>query len=193
MPATIDERAAESQGFDDTLYEIVEGGRLEPAAAGVREALIWTLVCSRLGTFSRARGYGRVIHQALFAMDGSAATWRRPDVSFVSYDRWPKDRRIEPTDAWAVVPDLAVEVVSPGNFANEIPERVAEYFSAGVRRVWVVYPTVRLVYVYESSRRVRVVGPGEEVEGGDVVPGFRLAVDELFEDLGDDNAEPATD
>jgi len=88
-----------------------------------------------------------------------------------------------------VVPDLAVEVVSPGNYANEIPERVADYFAAGVRRVWVVYPTVRLVYIYESPRAVRIVGPGEEVVDDDVIPGFRLAVDEVFEDLGGDDAD----
>ena len=53
-------------------------------------------------------------------------------------------------NAWDVAPDLAVEVVSPTDRAEELAEKIAEYFQAGVRLVWVVYPVFRLIHVYES-------------------------------------------
>ncbi len=87
------------------------------------------------------------------------------------------------------MPDLAVEVVSPTNTAVEVIGKVQEYFGAGVRRVWVVYPTVRQVYDYNDPASVRILRDTDALDGDPVLPGLRLPVADLFEDLG--NA-PAT-
>jgi Uma2 family endonuclease len=107
---------------------------------------------------------------------------RRPDVAFVSAERWPIGRRIPDDAAWDVVPDLAIEVVSPTNTAAEVLARVREYFQAGVRRVWVVYPNERLIYTYQSPTSVRVLQAGDDLDGDPLLPGFRLPLTTLFED-----------
>ena len=110
---------------------------------------------------------------------------RRPDVAFVSFDRWAKDRRLPRARSWAVVPDLAVEIVSRANTADEIAEKLEEYFKAGMRQVWVVFPGQSKVYVYTSTTTVQVLAAGDELDGGNVLPGFRLAVRELLEQAGE--------
>ena len=83
-------------------------------------------------------------------------------------------------NAWDVAPDLAVEVVSPTDLAEELMDKVAEYFQAGVRLVWVVYPRLRLIHVYESLTQVRGLTAADELDGGAVLPGFRTPVAALF-------------
>jgi Uma2 family endonuclease len=85
-------------------------------------------------------------------------------------------------EAWEVVPDLAVEVVSPSNTAIEVVKKLGDYFRAGVRQVWVIYPVQQFIYVYTSLADIRVLQPGDDFDGGAVLPGFRLAVSTLFED-----------
>ena len=82
------------------------------------------------------------------------------------------------------MPELAVEVVSPTNTADEIAEKLEEYFQVGVQRVWVVYPRQSKVYVYTSPAEVRVLVLGNELDGGDLLPGFRLPLTSLFEQPG---------
>ena len=112
---------------------------------------------------------------------------RRPDVSFVSSSRWPLDRGIPRTSAWDVVPDLAVEVVSPTNTAEAVLAKLEEYFRAGTRLVWVVFPDQEKVYVYESPTTVRILQAGDDLDGGAVLPGFRYSLAELF---GDEGGQP---
>jgi Uma2 family endonuclease len=84
-----------------------------------------------------------------------------------------------------MVPDLAVEVVSDSNSANEIIVEVNDYFRTGSRLVWVVFPVVRQVYVYSSALDVRILAESDDLDGGEIVPGFRLSLIRLFEDEPD--------
>jgi Uma2 family endonuclease len=172
---------AEELAWDDRLYEIVNGKRLEKQM-GFRECLIATLLGSDLTQHARTGQLGRVCVEMMFCLDAATALARRPDVAFVSYQRWPKERRLPRTNVARVVPDLAVEVVSPTNLAKDILAKVEEYFRAGVRLVWVVYPDLNQIYVYESPTNVRVLHQTDELDGGTVLPGFRLKVAALFED-----------
>jgi Uma2 family endonuclease len=125
---------------------------------------------------------GRSLMETLFerpAVDRS----RRPDVASVSAARWPLRRRApRDVNAWPVVPDLAVEIVSPTNTANEVMEEIDEYFTAGARRVWVVFPEQSLVYDYESPTSVRVPTADDVLDGGELLPEFRLPLRGLFGD-----------
>src|SRR5262249_21197814 len=107
---------------------------------------------------------------------------RRPDVAFVSYQRWPANRPQPISDnAWDVVPDLAVELVSPHHMSEDLLSKVLEYFQAGVRLVWVIYPKHRLIQVFDTPISLRIVTEGDILDGGSVVPGFSLVVSQLFD------------
>ena len=107
---------------------------------------------------------------------------RRPDAAFVSYQRWAKNRPLPHTDPWLAVPELAIEALSKSNPAEDIVDKLQEYFEVGVQLVWVIYPRQRLVYVYESPSRIRVLTQTDELDGGSVLPGFKLPIAVLFEE-----------
>ncbi len=130
--------------------------------------------------FARGRGLGRAFVEMLFDVRPAVNRSRRPDVAFVSAATWPVDRRAPKTAAWAVVPDLAVEILGPTNSASAVAGKVREYFQAGVKLVWVVYPDQDEVYVHDSPKAVTILGRGDSLDGGAVLPGFVLGVDDLF-------------
>ena len=75
------------------------------------------------------------------------------------------------------------------NLAEEIPTKVREYFEAGVRRAWIIYVHESLVYEYDSPWSIRVLRREDTLDGGEVIPGFRLPLSELFE--GAEEPEPS--
>jgi Uma2 family endonuclease len=102
---------------------------------------------------------------------------RRPDVAFFAYPRSPSAlTELPEANAWDVIPDLAIEVTSPSDRAEAQREKVLEYFRVGVRCVWVVYPNLRRIDVYETPTTIRVVGPEGTLTGDSVVPGFELSL-----------------
>lgn len=101
-----------------------------------------------------------------------------PDVAFISWDRLPD--RVVPKKYFPVPPDLAVEVVSPSDGPRDVAQKMERYRRAGVPLVWWVYPDTRTVTVYRQGQLVAEVGEGDELEGGDVLPEFRLAVADIF-------------
>lgn len=105
-------------------------------------------------------------------------TVRAPDVAFISKERIPDDGI--PRGFWPGPPDLAVEVVSPSNSADQLQGKIFDYLDAGTRMVWVVHPRTRTVTVYRSTEEIRILGEGDVLDGADVVTGFRLPVAELF-------------
>ena len=157
-------------------YEVENGRIVEPPPMGTYQSMIATLLAVHLTPWVRAGGVGRVVTEFIFRIDTATNLQRRPDLAFVSYERWPRDRPLPNRDPWDVVPDLAVEVVSASNSAEGIIKKMKEYFRSGVRQVWVVYPLEEYVQVYESPAQIRVVERGGELDGGAVLPGFRLAL-----------------
>ena len=165
----------------DVLYEVVNGQRVEPPPMGVFDTFLANVLSYHLYGFASSGGLGRTVMEMLFRLAPLGNVERRPDVAFVSYHRWPRNRPVPRTAAWDVVPELTVEVVSPNNAAPQMLCKVHEYFQAGVERVWVVYPNVQQVYVYSSPTQIRVLTMADELDGEHVLPGFRLAVAALFE------------
>jgi Uma2 family endonuclease len=118
--------------------------------------------------------------EMLYLLDSPSGLKRRPDVSFLSYERWPINRPAPRTDAWDVIPDLAIEIVCPSYSASEVMRKVTDYFRAGVRVVWVIYPLERLVQVFESASSSQIISKAGILEGGAVLPGFQLPLATLF-------------
>lgn len=99
-----------------------------------------------------------------------------PDCAFVSKARQPA-----PTDdAYSSIPpDLAIEVLSPSNTDEEIRVKIANYLSAGTV-VWVADPDHRHIEVYEPGKPVRILRKGETLTDGSLLPGFAVAVNDIF-------------
>ncbi len=169
---------------DEILYEVVNGQRVElPMSAW--ETDIASELHVYLGNFARENKLGRAVVEMLFLL-AVVGSKRRPDVAYVSYQRWPRQRRVPRKEAWEVVPELAIEVVSASNTAEEVLTKIGEYFAAGVLRVWVIYPTQEQVYVYQSPTQNRILTRGDQLDGEEILPGFRLPVAALFEGEGED-------
>ena len=173
----------------DILYEVVNGQVVESSPLGRYESGNANLLGELLNEEARKDRLGRAFVELLFLIDVDPDLKRRPDLAFVSAARWPYRKQVPEGEAWDMVPDLAVEVVSKSNGAEEIVEKVGEYFQTGTRLVWVVYPRARQVYVYTSPIEVRILPESADLDGGEVVPGFRLSLKRLFED--EPNADPA--
>ncbi len=103
---------------------------------------------------------------------------RRPDVSFIRADRLPAEEARE--GHCRIAPDLAVEVISPNDLYCDVDEKVNEYLAAGVRLVWVVNPSARRVLIRRRDRTAAELLEADELDGEDVVPGFRCRVAALF-------------
>jgi len=173
--------AESSADLLDSLYEVVDGVIVEKPPMGAYEFELASILQYHMDVFVRTRRLGRVVTEMIFDLRPAVTRQRRPDVSFVSAAKWPLSRRAPRGGAWAIVPDLAVEIVSPSNPATHVVGKVHEYFAAGVSLVWIVYPDQEQVYAYESPTRVRVFGRGDDIDGGVILPGFRLAITELFD------------
>jgi Uma2 family endonuclease len=169
---------------DDVLYEIIDGRYVELPPMSLLANLLATVLTEFIASYVRSQQAGRVATETLFDLAPLVPRRRRPDVAYVSFARWAKDRPIpEEGNAWEVAPDLAIECVSPTDLGEELIEKLEDYYQAGVRLVWVVYPRRRCVYVYESLTQIKVLGLGDELDGGSVLPGFRLPLATLFEEV----------
>jgi Uma2 family endonuclease len=172
---------------DEALYELAHGRRVEMPPMSIRAAMIASRLGTEVWTFSQAHGLGLVVIEGVFVIPvpGDRSRSRRPDIAFVSAERmhsgpeWDLDAR-----AAEVVPDLAVEVTSPTDRAEDQREKILEYFQAGVRAVWVVYPRLKIVDVYESPSRIQVLTDADTLRGDPVLPGFELPLARIFEATG---------
>lgn len=130
-----------------------------------------------LDEFVEAGGHGVVVVEAGTLLERDPDTVRGPDIAFYSHDRIPESGYA--TTYWGP-PDLAVEITSPGNRVGELQERVKGYLDAGVRLVWVIDPSSRTATTYRTCGEARLLGAEDALEGGDVLPGFRLPLATLF-------------
>jgi Uma2 family endonuclease len=104
---------------------------------------------------------------------------RGPDVGVIRAEREPTGKG---TAGWLDgAPDLAVEVVGDAQSVSDLAAKATEYLGAGARMVWVLDPEPRRVVTFLAPDHVRVLGPDDVLEGGDLLPGFRCVVAELFE------------
>ena len=130
--------------------------------------------------FISARHLGAIGLEAGFRLSRNPDTVRAPDVHFVRRDRLPDGL---PDAFFPLSPDLAVEVVSPGDTERELAEKLGQYRDVGVARCWVVRPERRTVTVHYSDGTARAFEDGDILDSNDAgfeVEGFALAITELF-------------
>ncbi len=160
---------------DGHKYELVDG-EIRVSPAGGRHGAVCMQLGSLLTAFVRERRLGRVFDSSTgFRLPGGNV--RLPDVAFVAEGRFEGG---VPVGFVHVAPDLAVEVLSPGDQARDVLDKVGEYLQAGVRRVWVIDPERRVATVYAALTDVRTLAEGDSLDGEDVVPGFRCVLADVL-------------
>jgi Uma2 family endonuclease len=169
-------------------YEVINGEVVElPPMSGFASEVA-NRIQNELVMYGRTSKFGRPRMDMLFRIPLAADRTRNraPDVAFISFDHWPADRplpyRGNPVD---VVPDLMVEVASPTDEAEDLLAKAHEYLEAGSRLVWLVYPRLRVLHAYESPTRFRIFTAGDELDGGTVLPDFRVPMAQFFPPVTD--------
>ncbi len=162
------------------LCELVDGVLVEKGME-FRESFLAIALSAILWGFVKPRNLGLVTGEAGMVRLASGLI-RIPDVAFISWDRLP-DRRVPTEPIPGLVPDLVVEVLSASNTAAEMDRKRREYFAAGVRLAWFVDPVSRAVEVYTAVNQSTMLHAEHTLEGGAVLPGFALPLQELFDEL----------
>ena len=164
---------------DGFRYELVDGEvrKMTPAgnvhgkiAALVTASLVQHVLVNRLGSVYAA--------ETGFRLASDPDTVRAPDAAFVSQARLDAVGSV--AGYWPGAPDLAVEVVSPGDRSGEVAEKVVAWLAAGTQMVVVVEPPQRTVVVHRADGVTRTLREGDVLEGGAVVPGWKVPVASLF-------------
>jgi Uma2 family endonuclease len=163
-------------------YELVRGELVEmPGAGGVHGGIVM-VVCEFLRAAARALGGGYVAGDGVgYLVAENRDVVRVPDASYVARERIPTSG--VPVAYWPFAPDIAVEFCSPGDRAEDLQVKVEEYLAAGCRMVLVVWPKTRSVTRHELNRTIRHFGPDDELDGGTVLPPFRVRVADLFAEV----------
>ena len=124
-------------GWDEKHYELIEGELLEMAPANMRHGMLASLMSHYLSSFVLRADAGLVVTEVGFFPSSDRHTLLAPDVAFVSKARLPDP--IPETFA-GFMPDLAVEVASPGNRGPSLHDKAGIYLRNGTRLVWLIWP-----------------------------------------------------
>ena len=164
---------------DGTRRELVRGEVRETAPAGLNHGRIALRLGARIDNHVETTGAGVAAGaETGFRIGRDPDTVRAPDVAFIAAARVPP--ALEQRGFADLAPDLVAEVVSPSDRAGDVLEKALAWVEAGVRLVWVVYPDQHLVVVHGAESSVEQVRAGGTLDGADVLPGLRIAVDDLF-------------
>ena len=154
-------------------------GRVEKKPTSELTCFVGPLVMSALVDYSRTHG-GRAFQDDTEYRCFGDRRLRKPDASWIAADR------LSPLKARVVLeipPDLAVEVISPGDTIDGLDTKLDDYAAAGVRMVWIVKPlrrTVEIIDHTDGSRRL--FAEADTLDGGSVLPGFARPVADLLPD-----------
>jgi Uma2 family endonuclease len=163
------------------ICELIDGVLVEKAM-GYYESRLGFVLGFFLGAYLKTNPLGIALgEKGLMRVDEEQV--RIPDVAFYSWDHFP-NKLLPPGQILDVVPDFAVEIISPGNTKKEMERKRGEYFAGGAELVWEVFPVERTVHVYTSPEDPMIVDENGTLDGGEVLPGFTLSVHEWFEQAG---------
>jgi Uma2 family endonuclease len=173
-----DEDCTESKDRYGCLCEMVDGVLVEKIMAW-EEARLASALAHILQNYLEQHELGIVL-----GPDGpiriESRSIRMPDVCFIAWDRVPGEE-LPPGPVMEIVPDLAVEIVSKSNRPGEMAVKLQEYFARGVRLVWYVYCKQQTARIYTSPDAFREIDLKGYLDGLDVLPGFRLKLQSLYD------------
>lgn len=157
-------------------FELIDGEIVEKMPTE-EHGVVTLNIGSEVRTHVRQNNLGRVAVEARHRGEDDEYNDRIPDISFTS-----AERALPLTKQGAVpqMPDLAVEVKSPTDSIKGMREKANYYLKNGARMVWLVFPQKQLVEVYRPDADVEILNADDTLDGGDVLPGFALAVKDIF-------------
>ena len=174
---TADELLALPQG--EFRYELVNGELKKMSPAGQKHGRITVRLTEPLAKHVRENQLGQVYAaETGFKLKSNPDTVRAADIAFIRKERLAALGETE--SFWPGAPDLAVEVNSPSDTVLEVEKKVMEWLEFGSRLVWVVSSKLNTVTVYRSLREIEVLTAADTLDGGDVIPGFQIAVAKIF-------------
>ena len=165
---------------DGFRYELVKGELRKMAPAGHEHGRVAINFTWRLAQHVTTNQLG-VVYAAEtgFTLATNPDTVRAPDVAFVSRERLAEVKRA--SGYWPGAPDLAVEVVSPGDTYTEVEEKAIDWLAAGARMALALNPRKRTVTVYRSLNDIVILNDDATLDLDDVVPGFKILVKDIFD------------
>ena len=168
------------QPDDGFRYELVKGELVKMAPAGSEHGKLAMRLGWRLAQHVESQNLGNVYAaETGFQLASNPDTVRAPDVAFVRQERVAEAGEVR--GFWPGAPDLAVEVVSPGDTYAEVEDKVLDWLDAGTLMVAVVNPRQRTVTIYRSRADIVILTQDDLLDGNNVVPGWILPIRELFE------------
>jgi Uma2 family endonuclease len=164
---------------DDLRHELINGELITmplPKAPHGRAA-------NRLGAPLTQFVLDRDLGEVLIGDVGYQLTWNPdtalgPDISFMSKQRLKEMGEVE--GYWQGPPDLAVEVLSPGDRCGKVNKKISLWLGSGTKQVWIVDPKHRTVTIYRSEVDTTTFSGADYLEAEDLFPGFRLSLDRIF-------------
>ena len=162
---------------DGFRHEVNAGELITLPTPKSRHSLIALFVLEELQGYLKQNSIGRALPEAGYVFSEEPLTIRQPDVSVLSKDRI---RETDPDSYFKGAPDLAVEIVSPSNSAEDLEIKVKQYLQAGAKQVWVLYPKTQNIHVF-SANVTTVLGRTQLLTGADLLPGFSVKVADLFD------------
>ena len=173
---------------DRWRYELVAGHLVRLSPADLRFDIIVGDLLRALGRFVADTGLGGVtLPDTGFVVSPPSEedTVFVPALAFVRAERMPDAQTTQPTTYMRLVPDLVIEIATPGQQRPELADKALLWLAAGARLVWVVWPGRRQVDTWQpegerESHQTRTLSADGTLEGGAVVPGFTYRVAHLF-------------
>ena len=160
--------------------ELIRGELCKTMPSGGKHGEVVVNMVIPMGSHIKSRRLGRLAaSDSGVLLERDPDTVREPDIAYISAERLPLD--VEVTGYYEVVPDLVVEVVSPGDSAREVMDKALMWLSYGTRLVWAVNPGSRTVDVYRPEERTVTLGVDDALDGLDILPGFTCPVSDVFD------------
>lgn len=164
---------------DGFRYELIMGELVKMPHPGQYHAEIGSIVDGSLGPHVRGARIGKVYTEYGYILSFGPDTVRAPDLSFISRERL--DATGETQGYWRGAPDLAIEIISPTDRYGDVADKVQDWLDAGALMVVVINPRNRTVEVHRSNGDVEILTEGDTLDGAGVVPGWKIAVSEIFD------------
>ena len=164
----------------DREFEVVNGIEVQLREMSAKSRVEGSRLARILSNYGLANGIGEAHHEVKIRLPTPVGNQRIPDVIFVSASKWPLDRELPDTDAWEILPELCVEILSPTDVSDDVKEKADEYFAAGVKEVWVIDPKRKEIQVFSSPKKMTFLSEGDVLKGGSILPGFELPITRKF-------------
>lgn len=176
-PMTVEafeERLRQSDILHDK-YELIDGEMVEKMP-NLEHAFIDGLLIMLLGVFVREHNLGWVLPELRVKLPDDLFNARQPDIAFVRAGRGDFDAKV----AFPVMPDLLIEIKSPTDTYVQMRRKALYYLDNGALLVWLIFPEKAQIEVHRADDVIRTLGRGDTLTGDELLPGFSVAVSEIF-------------